>query len=72
MWGKCPATPTHYVTNWMQLTKDADGNVNYPKTCPPNWEVPVDAPPADMALFKGYTNRFSFSACADTSMSPTE
>jgi len=55
----------------MQLTKDADGNLNYPKTCPPNWEVPEDLAPADMGSFKGYTNRYSFSACADDDMSPT-
>jgi len=44
-WGKCPETPTHYITNWMQLeakvvegaAADAEPELNYPKTCPENW-----------------------------------
>jgi len=36
------------------------------KKCPAGWEVPVDSlTPADLGSFKGYTNRYTFSAVAD-------
>ena len=46
-WVNCPEEPTHYITNWLQLEVDEDGNTVWLKECPPNWEVPVDTPPAD-------------------------
>lgn len=36
------------------------------KKCPAGWEVPVDTErPADLGSFKGYTNRYTFSAVND-------
>jgi len=34
-------------------------------SCPSNWEIPADGPPADPGSFKGYTNKYAFSNVND-------
>lgn len=52
------------MTNWIQLPVK-DGAIQYLKKCPDNWQVPVNAPPADKGSYKGYTNKYTFSNVND-------
>jgi hypothetical protein len=58
----------YVVTNWVQLPTDADKKTKWMTKCPEKgtWVLPVDtAMPADKGSFKGYTNRYTFSAVND-------
>ena len=49
-----------WKTNFMELTKDKDGNLVHPTTKPTNCDVPEDPVP-DLGSFKGYTNKYTMS-----------